>query len=46
LRIWTDKNRGLEKFSKRLTALEVRMAAEGIILTEAQVIAMEWKKIS
>lgn len=35
---------GLEKFSKRLTALEARMATEGIILTEAQVIAMERKK--
>jgi transposase InsO family protein len=35
---------GLEKFSKRLAALEARMANEGIILTEAQVIAMERKK--
>lgn len=35
---------GLEKFSKRLTALETLMAAEGIVLTEAQVIAMERKK--
>ena len=35
---------GLEKFSKRLVALETRMANEGIILTEAQVIAMERKK--
>ncbi len=35
---------GLEKFSKRLAALEARMASEGIILTEAQVIAMERKK--
>lgn len=35
---------GLEKFSKRLTALEALMAAEGIVLTEAQVIAMERKK--
>lgn len=35
---------GLEKFSKRLTALEARIASEGIILTEAQVIAMERKK--
>lgn len=35
---------GLEKFSKRLMALEARMANEGIVLTEAQVIAMERKK--
>ena len=35
---------GLEKFGKRLVALEARMANEGIILTEAQVIAMERKK--
>lgn len=34
----------LEKFSKRLSALEARVAADGIILTEAQVIAMERKK--
>jgi len=34
----------LEKFSKRLTALEVRVASEGIILTEAQLMAMERKK--
>ncbi len=34
----------LEKFSKRLTALEARVASEGIILTEAQLMAIERKK--
>ena len=35
---------GLEVFDKRLKALEGRVAQDGIILTEAQVIAMERKK--
>jgi transposase InsO family protein len=34
----------LEVFDKRLKALEARIAQDGIILTEAQVIAMERKK--
>lgn len=35
---------GLERFSKRLSALEARISADGIVLTEAQVIALERKK--
>jgi transposase InsO family protein len=35
---------GIEVFDKRLKALEERVAQDGIILTEAQVIAMERKK--
>jgi hypothetical protein len=40
--VWQRHN--LEVFDKRLKSLEERMTKEGIILTEAQVIAMERKK--
>ncbi len=40
--VWQRHN--LEVFEKRLEALEDRAAQEGLILTEAQVIAMERKK--
>ena len=40
--IWLRNNQ--EVFDKRLKALEERVAKDGIILTEAQVIAMERKK--
>jgi transposase InsO family protein len=40
--VWQRHN--LEVFDKRLKSLEERMTQEGIILTEAQVIAMERKK--
>lgn len=40
--VWLRHN--LEVFDKRLKALEGRMAQEGLILTEAQLIAMERKK--
>jgi transposase InsO family protein len=40
--VWQRHN--LELFDKRLKALEERVASEGLILSEAQVIAMERKK--
>jgi len=40
--IWQRHN--LETFQKRLAALEVKVAREGIILSEAQLMAMERKK--
>lgn len=40
--VW--QRHGLEVFSKRLAALEARVAQEGTILTEAQLIALERKK--